>query len=196
LGLSNSLDIFDDQAVQGATKASYDRKRLTRQATVFDTEAVGLFEHMCVHSLPPKEQVLAGHVRFAIGARLRGADSINIKQEPTLDINPATGIGYVEASTVGTKTLQGYRKSRIIQEAPCHSWGIEEKQWGISWLKARELLGLNANTRSMLQPTVSADVTSGPRVAMRTEELAVHIGELLVSWGYNPQKLQCTQATR
>ncbi len=188
LGLISGLAIFDDQVVQGATKASYDRKRLTRQAAVFHKEAVALYEHIVVHSKSVKDRVLAGHIRFAIGARLRGADSINITHEPTLDLNPATGIGYVEAKTFGTKTLQGYRKGRVIQEAPCHSWGIEEENWGAAWLKARKDMKLDAAKDGMLLPTVTADGSFDNHFAMRTEELAVHIRELLITWGYDPKK--------
>ena len=183
LELHNSTDIFQTARIQGCIKRSYQRKRLTKKATVLKNNAVAVLEKVVCESKSNMARVIAGFLRFCIGSRCRVGDATRIAQEPTLDLNEKTGRGYIDVTAHITKRSQvRLETSRMGVEITSHTWGLCHDNWAQKWLEARRDAGLNAVGDGTLMPSV------GPEgfihgVRMQTDEVAIHLREILIEWG-------------
>ena len=73
---------------------------------------------------------------------------------------------------------------RMGVESTAHSWDLPEDHWAEAWLQARKVAGINATELGFMLPSVGpGGFTKGQ---MATEELAVHLREILVKWGISP----------
>ena len=124
-----------------------------------------------------KEIVIAGFLRFMIGARLRAKDAAEIRQEPTLDLNEDTGVGYVDVVADKTKTAQGFR-GREGTEITAHSWGLVHDTWALDWLNARARLGLHAEADGMLMPSFEVGQQFSATKAANSQEIGIHLREI------------------
>ena len=138
-----------------------------------------------MHAGCASERVLAGTIRFSLGARMRGADMLRVCVELTLDLHHSTGLGYVDVAAHVTKMNRvKLQTCRIGVESKAHSWGLHEDHWAEAWLQAREEVGINATTMGFMVPSVGPGGFT--KTQMTTEELAVHLREIVVKWGISP----------
>jgi hypothetical protein len=73
---------------------------------------------------------------------------------------------------------------RMGLESTVHSWGLHEEHWAEVWLQARKDAGINATELGFMLLSIGpGGFTKGQ---MATEELAVHLREILVKWGISP----------
>ena len=183
LELDNKMDIFKAPRIDGCIKVAYQRKRLTQKAQVLTTRAVAALEKAAVHETDPVKRMIAGNLRLALGSRNRGGDCTRICEEPVLELNPRTKKGYVDVKAHITKRSQiRLETSRMGVEMTSHSWGICEETWAEVWLATRAELKLDAKMQGFLLPSVGPGGTLRP-YKMPTEELAMHLREILVEWG-------------
>ena len=117
MGLHNEQSIFNSELLAGSIRRSFKKKRRTQQAITLSKHAVMALGRAAVHAPEPEERVLAGSCRFMVSARSRGADTVRICEEPTLDINEDTNRGYIDGTGDVTKT------SRRTMETSRH--GVE-----------------------------------------------------------------------
>ena len=137
------------QYITGVMKQVFSKKRLTKKSIPLSQKAIEALENCVADNADDKEIVIAGFLRFMIGARMRAKDAAEIRQEPTLDLNEDTGVGYIDVVADKSKTAQGFR-GREGTEITAHSWGLVHDTWALDWLKARARLGLHAEADDAL----------------------------------------------
>ena len=69
--------------------------------------------------------------------------------------------------------------TRMGLEMSAHPWGLCEQEWGIHWLEALEECNQNADKDGYLMTTVGPDGTFTPGCNMETDEIAIHLLEIL-----------------
>ena len=76
----------DSQRIKGAILQNIDTKRLLQRAAPLSSLAVETIEEAIFDkSSPLSRRIIAGFVRFCIGARLRHSDATRIDVEPIID---------------------------------------------------------------------------------------------------------------
>ena len=75
------------QYITGVMKQVFSKKRLTKKSVPLSQQAIEALENCVVGSKDDQEIVIAGFLRFMIGARMRAKDAAEICKEPTLDFN-------------------------------------------------------------------------------------------------------------
>ena len=137
--LDTPAGIFSSHQVQGVCLRGYMQKRITEQSRPLSQQAIKVPEEATVHAVGAVERVLAGTIRFCLGARMRGADMLRVCVELTLDFHHSTGLGYVDVAAHVTKmNIVKLQTCRMGVESTAHSWGLHEDHWAEAWLQARE----------------------------------------------------------
>ena len=73
-------------------------------------------------------------------------------------------------------------------EMSAHSWGLCETNWGNHWLQARKECQQDAENDGYLMTTIGPDGTFTPGCKMETDEIAIHLREILIDWGISPDE--------
>jgi len=138
---ASSWDTGSDR-ISGSILQSLDTKRELVQASPMSVKAVETLEDLIFDtSVPMGKQIIAGFVRFCVGARLRHSDAIRITTEPKMDESrPASSdpgseedehdnkmLGFIETHGTITKTNQAKHKRRRPIPMVAHSWGLKRK---------------------------------------------------------------------
>ena len=197
--LNAPAGIFSSHQAQGFCLRGCMKKRITEQSRPLSQQAIRALEEATVNAGSALERVLAGTIRFCLGARMRGADMLRVCVEPNLDLHHSTGLGYVDVAAHVTKMSRvKLHTCRMGVESTAHSWGLHDDHWAEAWLQARKDTGINATKLGFMLPSVGpGGFTKGQ---MATEELAVHLRQILVKWGisaadarlYTSHSLKCT----
>jgi len=108
-----------------------------------------------------RDRVLAGFVLFCVYARLRVGDASRTNCEPTLDVHPETGEGYVEGGVLEHK-FSFRSKSRLRLPVAGSAIGVSGYMWARAWLSYRGCQGLNASC-GFLTPEPGFDGTRSGR---------------------------------
>ena len=103
-------------------------------------------------------KVILGFLLFCLHARVRASDASRADKEPELDVpDSESSLCFIEAGFLKHKT--SYR-ARAKQRLPvvADAFGLTGVPWAGAWLRAREVLGLNATESGFLMPTVYGDI--------------------------------------
>ena len=141
---ASSWDTGSDR-ISGSILQSLDTKRELVQASPMNVKAVETLEDLLFKASEPKgKRIIAGFVRFCVGARLRHSDAVRITTEPKMDdarpahSDPNTDedehdnsmFGFIESRGDVTKTNYALGKRRRPIPMVAQSWGDTEKQLG------------------------------------------------------------------
>ena len=148
--------------VEGAVLESYDRKKLTHHAPQLSVHTICALERAaCDKTAPDGKQVVAGFLRYCVGARLRLGDARRITSEPYID--PPDSVGhnsldsYLEVMAKITKTSRLSGRRRCPLPIVCHTFGLHSAKWATQWLRARRRLRLHAATNGTLMPACGVE---------------------------------------
>ena len=131
------------------------------------------------------EALVAGAALFALYSRARVGDLAKCTVEPTLDVNEDNSFGYVETSFLNHKTARpGVRRALPITG---NAFGIMNRPWADSWLRARAAVGLCAVIQSTVLPA-AASVGWHP-VPLLTPEFAAQLRSVLLGLSFTYDQL-------
>ena len=184
----------DSARIKGAILQSIDTKRLLQRASPLSTLAVEIIEDTIFDkSSPLSRRIIAGFVRFCIGARLRHSDATRIDVEPIIDdvrSNPGNAnsdedeydnamLGFVATTGSITKTSQTKAKRRKGTPMVAHAWGLKRRNWARQWLRLRQQAGLYAPTDATLMPACGPDWQLVPGTRMTSDTITIIVREIL-----------------
>jgi len=187
LQLDSDVKVLNEEMCKGAVARQYRCKRITQRSKPLSVQAVKALEEACVHASTPEEQVLAGTLRLGVGARMRGADLLRVVLEPQLDLNPK-GTGFIDVEAHVTKMNRvRIDTMRMAVDSTAHSWGMYASNWAVHYVAARKSLKMDAHAMGFFIPSVghNGKFTNKP---MKTDELAIHLREILIKWGISPEE--------
>ena len=153
--LDTPAGIFSSHQVQGVCFRGCMKKRIAEQCRPLSKQTIKVLEEATVNAVGSVERVLAGTIRFCLGARMRGADMLRVCVELTLDLHHTARLGYVDVAAHVTKTNRvKLQTCRTGVESTAHSWGLHEDHWAEAWLQAREDANFNAAQLGFMLPSV------------------------------------------
>ena len=183
LGMEGTpLDMIQSARLQGATLASFDRKRIIVKAPPFTVHAVRLLEKGVTELAARVQRVVAGDACFLIHGRLRCDDAARVTLEPTLDLDE-NGKGYVETTAIGGDAKIGASRRKRPFGLPfvADANGLSGS-WAEEWVSLRREEGFDAAKDGALFLAVNGAglFTKAKRSTSAVTELA---REVLVSAG-------------
>ena len=171
--------VIKSKRVDGAVKQGLDRKRITHRASPFSVRAVEAFElavgDTTVHET---KRIIAGFIRFCIGARLRHSDATRVTTEPALDQadgadTARAGHGFIATTGTITKTsnVRGRNKNPIHMVS--HACGITNHTWATTWFSLRMEHGRRAEDDGSLMPACGPDWVLVPGTALASDVCSI-----------------------
>ena len=105
-----------------------------------------------------QEAIFAGYVCFIIHCRLRWSDGQHCINEPTLDIDPSSGRGFLEAALYHHKTANKQR-AHVVRLLPVAAVipGLTGYNWAEHWLKKRSDMDMKGSMRQPMMPAPMSD---------------------------------------
>ena len=181
LGMYCGVSELTTRRIKGGVDMCLARKRETRQAPPMSVLAVEALEDaLCDERLSLCQRVIAGFVRFCVGARLRHADATRIMTEPYLDLDEKfPTFGFIETRGTVTKTSTGSKPIWMV----AHSWGLKHKDWAKKWLLLRKEAGLKASDDETLMPACGPDWVLVLGTRMSSDTLTIAMREILEKQG-------------
>ena len=144
---ASSWDTGSDR-IEGTVVQCLGTKRVLQQAAPMTVKQVEIIEETISDaSAPAGKRIVAGFVRFCVGASLRHSDATRITGEPKIDDSrPSTSnpgseedehdnkmMGFFETHVTVTKTNQSKHKRRRAIPMVAHAWGIRRRNWARVW---------------------------------------------------------------
>lgn len=183
VGAQGMGDTLSSQRVAGVAWHSFCKKRWTVQRSPFTVLQVRVLEEAVMNDPDPQINLVAGHIRFCIAARLRHSDAQRVVDEPFLDLNSDRTDGYIEAKGGDSKTASANKKRKKRWfPAVGHCFGLNGGNWGEVWLQRRSQAGFNVAVDGCLTraPMVGGGFARRP---LRSDEMAVWAAAILQRGG-------------
>ena len=189
--------------IKGVILQCIDTKRELKQAEPLSVAAVEILEDAIFNKdYPIAKRIIAGFVRFCVGARLRHSDATRITTEPKMDdarpahSDPDTDedehdtsmFGFIESKGDVTKTNYTLGKRRRAIPMVAQSWGIQRSNWARVWLRLRKKDGRDASIDDTLMPACGPDWQLVPGTSMTSDTLSLIVRDILQQGGLNPDE--------
>ena len=129
------------------------QKRPLKQAEVLRvSEVIALERLLADDSLDLTDRVFAGHLLMILFGRMRWSDGLHLCSME-LDVDEF-GDGFLETSTLTSKTSSTIRKKRTFLPFTILANGISEQRWATIWLNLRSASNLTPHTSERFGETV------------------------------------------
>ena len=188
LQLKGVDEILQSGRITGSAHRSFMTKRVLRQRDALTVHQVSVLESILDNSdAPLHDRVFAGHCLLCLYGRLRFGDSQGIEEEPKLEGE------FVECGTTIHKTDSLVGRARRILPVSAPALGVAGIQWGLLWLKLRQLAGLRAHPGRAFMP---APILGGgwSQGKLTTTEASLWLCELLKKYSMLKDDLANTGA--
>ena len=183
-----SLDFSDLQAstrVRGMCCRLLRTRQAVRQRAPLSVKMVKALEDLLAREAAAGtvDAVLAASTLFAVYSRSRVGDLRRCSKEPSLEIDGARTLGFLETHLEEHKTARPGSRRALPVAAPV--FGLTEHCWGEDFVVARRTAGVTAGDGSSLVPALVGDDFGG--VPYKTTEFSTAFRALLVKLGFRDQ---------
>eukprot|EP00435_Cladocopium_sp_Y103_P059180 s502_g21.t1 len=171
--------VLASSRVKGAAEGT--GAKPVRKKCPFTVEQVLILERIAMYC-QGQQAIFAGYLCFLIHCRLRWSDGQHCIQEPTIDIDPETGRGFLEAALYHHKTANK-RRVNVVRLLPVAAVlpGLTGNNWAEHWLKKRLDMNLRGSMRQPMMPAPTAD-GHWDLQPLSSSEANVWLRELLGPW--------------
>eukprot|EP00435_Cladocopium_sp_Y103_P001622 s4577_g1.t1 len=175
--------VLESSRVRGAADGSGSRP--VKKESPLTVDQLLILERITIFG-QGQDAIFAGYICFLTHCRLRWSDGQHCIQEPSLDINPETGVGFLEAALYHHKTARK-KRSNVMRLLPVASVipGLSGLNWAEHWLYKRSQMNMRG---SMRQPMMPAPITGDKWTCqpLTSSEANPWLRELLGPWTQAP----------
>eukprot|EP00435_Cladocopium_sp_Y103_P070975 s73_g36.t1 len=172
-------DVLASARVRGAAEGT--GAKPVKKKNPFSVEQLLILERMTMFC-QGQEAIFAGYLVFLTHCRLRWSDGQHCIQEPKIDVDPATGRGFLEAALYHHKTANK-RRVNVVRLLPVAAVlpGLSGYNWAEHWLKKRFDMHLKGSMRQPMMPAPTSD-GGWSLQPLTSSEANIWLRELLGPW--------------
>ena len=186
VGADGAADAAASPRICGLANKGLLQKRPLKQAEVLRvSEVIALERLLADDSLDLTDRVFAGHLLMILFGRMRWSDGLHLCSME-LDVDEF-GDGFLQTSTLTSKTSSTVRKKRTFLPFTILANGISEQRWATIWLNLRSASNLTPHTSERFgeTPTMCQITFDGSfsRMPMDAADASLWMRELLIRTG-------------